>query len=115
MGTRAEDLTKMATPIAEKLTNRSSLKLVLSAGVLALNELPSEKREFYLDYASGAPPNELLAKQNQRELNSIFEKAQNNPHLSSSQKKRLNDAQTLLENLLVKRLVPQQNTPSKSA
>ena len=44
-------LTKTAAPIAEKLAGRGKLKLVLSAGVMALNDLTPKQREEYYDMA----------------------------------------------------------------
>ena len=65
MATRTNDLTEFAKPIADELANRcGSLKIVLSAGVLALNDLSPDKREHYMAKAIGE---ELELQQNPEE------------------------------------------------
>ena len=54
MGTRTSDLTEVAKKVAEKLRLRvGSLKLVLSAGVIALSKLSADERENMIDEANG--------------------------------------------------------------
>lgn len=108
-------LTEVAQPIAEKLAKRSSVKLILSAGVLALNDQSAENRELYLDLANGVRPNELLAKQRQKELIAIFESIEGDPGLSAPQKKKLSQAFELLQDLFVNKLARQGKKASKSA
>lgn len=53
MAKRSNDLTLAAQPVAEKLAQRcGSLKHVLSAGVLALNDHSPEEREAYMEDAA---------------------------------------------------------------
>jgi len=54
MGTRSNDLTEVSKNLAEKLRLRiGSLKLVLSAGVVALSKLTAEDREEMVAEAQG--------------------------------------------------------------
>jgi hypothetical protein len=54
MAKRTNDLTEFARPIADELASRmGTLKHVLSAGVMALNDLPAERREYYMAVAVG--------------------------------------------------------------
>ena len=54
MGTRTNDLTEFAKPIADNLANRcGSLKRVLSAGILALDDMSPGDREYYMAKAIG--------------------------------------------------------------
>jgi len=53
MAKRTNDLTLAAQPVAEELAQRcGSLKHVLSAGILALNDLDSDAREAYMNDAA---------------------------------------------------------------
>jgi len=54
MARRTDDLTEIAKPIAESLADQTgSLKRVLSAGVMAFNELGAAKRQYYITKAGG--------------------------------------------------------------
>ena len=55
MATRIEDLTVFSRNVAKNLMQRiGTLKLVLSAGVMALNKLSAEEREAAIAEANGA-------------------------------------------------------------
>jgi len=57
MATRTNDLTEFAKPIADELVATSgSLKRILSAGVLALNDLTPHEKEIYMARAIGREP-----------------------------------------------------------
>jgi hypothetical protein len=57
MATRLDDLTEPAQAAAEQMTNFiGSIKLVLSAGVIALSRLPAEAREMFVAEAQGVRP-----------------------------------------------------------
>jgi len=54
MATRTNDLTEFAKPIADLLYKKmGSLKIVLSAGVIALSKLSAEQREQMIAEANG--------------------------------------------------------------
>lgn len=54
MATRTNDLTEFAKPVADYLYKRiGSLKLVLSAGVIALSKLSPDEREKMIAEANG--------------------------------------------------------------
>lgn len=54
MARRTNDLTEIAKPIAESLADQTgSLKRVLSAGVMAFNELGPARRQYYIAKAGG--------------------------------------------------------------
>jgi hypothetical protein len=54
MPTRTNDLTESAKPIADKLVAQYGVvKKVLSAGILALDDLMPEEREYYMAKAAG--------------------------------------------------------------
>lgn len=54
MGTRTNDLTEFAKPVADYLYKRiGSLKVVLSAGVIALSKLSPDEREKIIAEANG--------------------------------------------------------------
>ncbi len=54
MTKRTDSLTEFAKPVADELAARcGSLKKVLSAGIMALNDMSPEKREYYMALASG--------------------------------------------------------------
>lgn len=66
MAKRTNDLTEFAQPVADELAARcGSLKKVLSAGIMALNDMSPEKREYYMSLASGKkaePPLDDISK-----------------------------------------------------
>ena len=54
MARRTNDLHETVRPIAEAMASRcGTLKNALSAGILALNDLTPERREHYLNLATG--------------------------------------------------------------
>jgi hypothetical protein len=54
MPKRTDWLTEFARPVAEDLAARcGSLKKIMSAGVMALNDLSAEEREYYMAKADG--------------------------------------------------------------
>jgi len=54
MGSRIDWLTDFAQPIAKEMKPRcGTFKQMLSAGIMALNELTPEERDYYMDKASG--------------------------------------------------------------
>lgn len=55
MGTRTEDLTPSAKPIADRLAKRvGHLKVALSAGIIALNHLDADDKEAMIGLANDA-------------------------------------------------------------
>jgi len=55
MATRTNDLTEFAKPVADRLAAHcGSLKRILSAGVIALDNCSSDEREMYMALAIGA-------------------------------------------------------------
>jgi len=67
-------LTDSAKPIADKLSKRASLKLVLSAGIICLNEQSPESRERFLDLASGTLPGNIPGRIQSEKLFTAIEK-----------------------------------------
>ncbi|MBN1124504.1 MAG: hypothetical protein JXA82_05815 [Sedimentisphaerales bacterium] len=62
MAKRTNDLHECVRPIAEAMAGRcGTLKNALSAGILALNDLSPEKREHYLNLATGVDQEGLKA------------------------------------------------------
>lgn len=54
MATRTDDLTEFSKLLADELKAKyGNLKRVLSAGVLALNDMSAEEREYYMAKAIG--------------------------------------------------------------
>jgi hypothetical protein len=76
MGTRAEELCPAATPVATELAIRTgSLKVVLSAGVLALQRLSPAEREALIAEAQGVqlPPDQTSEAIFRRRILEVFQ------------------------------------------
>lgn len=93
MGTRTNDLTEFAKPVADHLYKRiGSLKIVLSAGVIALSKLSPDEREKMISEATGFGLEPLKGPEEEfrRRVLEIFREAQD----VGKQKKHVRRAKT---------------------